>query len=227
MSGPKFGNNNPLLPDTANCQNGRFWVDQPMLQRTGYEHCPQQELTKLREDRCYLRRRNYDAMKPYKFITYHHHPYGADITPPCYVGQYFWDGYGEAQCAVNPSNDLRISGTLNTNPRIIQTLDNLRPNWPHIRGYHDADIESPLYQAESTQAGKKNCKPVEQNFPDQGLIWEYFDHLYYNPQELKHVVNPHWMRAGISTRNDLRQHWLARPTCVGKVAMRSHPSAAQ
>lgn len=204
-----MANRNPFIPDDQQWHTNHI----NHINRTGYEFCPQQELTRLREDNCYLRRRNADSMKPFKFITYHHHPYGADITPPCYPGQFVWDGYGETQYAIPASSDLRISGVMNTNPRIIQELDNLRPHMPRIRGYYDPDIESPLVYSEASQQGKKNCKDVEQNMPDQGLIWQYFRHLNYNPQDIEHVVNPHWMRGGVSVRNDLRQHWLARPYC--------------
>ncbi len=212
-------NKNPFVPDTEAAQNDRFWVNEGNLppkhaQRSGCEANAQRELAGLREDVAYLRRRNYDAQRPWKFITYQYRPYSSAVVPTAVPGQYYWDGDGENLHNIRDSNDLRISGTLNTNPRLIQTLDSFRPNWPRIRGYYDAPVESALIQSEMSPVSK-NCKPVEVAMPDRGLVWQYFDHLCYNPQNPKHVVNQHWMRGGVSTRNDLRQHFLSRPYCAG------------
>ena len=46
----------------------------------GHQLCDTRELNKLREDYCYLDRRNYDAKKPLKFVTYQYRPYH-NLTP--------------------------------------------------------------------------------------------------------------------------------------------------
>jgi len=66
-------------------------------QRTQYNpltrFCKQNELTKLSEDLCYIDRRDHDSRKPFKWQTYHHHPFGCKVESTCYPGQFYWDGF--------------------------------------------------------------------------------------------------------------------------------------
>lgn len=221
MASKQNMNVNPFVSNNARCQHDDFCVNKRNIPRTGHEFADQQQMSRLREDECYLRQRNYDSTKPWKFITYQYHPYSCKVAPTGYPGQYYNDGHVGA-CSINADSKLKLSESKMTNPNLIHTLDNFRPNWPHIRGYYDPDIESPLVHSE-WQPQKKSCLPsTGVSYTDRGYIWQYFDHLCYNPQDVNYVVNEHYFRGGIPTRNDLRQYYLPNKYCSKRQAKNLH-----
>lgn len=150
--------------------------------------CKQNELTKLSEDQCYLDRRDYDSRKPFKWRTYHHHPYGCKVQSTCYPGQFYKDGYGIGGC--NVDDDSRVNrnpGWQMTNPNVHQELPTLPINLPHIRGWHDADTESSLrWEANFNNKPCLADTTIETSFNSK--TFQIFDHLCYNPQEVEYIV---------------------------------------
>lgn len=167
------------------------------------------ELNKLREDYCYLDRRNYDTKKPLNFITYQYRPYqtlteSGGIKTTCNEGYYYWDGK-IGPFTVDGDSKLKFEGL--TRGKGKHQLDNLRPNAPRARGCHCPDEESDLTIGAEFSTKAKGCSDsVEVYLPYQ---WQYFNHLGYNPNDHKHVVNEHYMRAGISTTNAMRESYLS------------------
>lgn len=186
--------------------------------------CKQNELTKLSEDQCYIDRRDYDSRKPFKWRTYHHHPYGCKVQSTCYPGQFYKDGYGIGACNVDEDSRVnRNPGWQMTNPNVHQELPPCPIQLPHIRGWHDADTESNL-RAEAT-FNKKQCTATsEQSFNDK--TFQVFDHLCYDPQETQYIIpeDTHnkcfpnarfWHRSGEDTRHDRVEKY--RNSCNWKV----------
>ena len=179
--------------------------------------CKQNELTKLAEDQCYIDRRDYDSRKPFKWRTYHHHPYGCKVQSTCYPGQFYKDGYVGACNVDEESRVNRNPGYQMTNPNVHQELPTLPINLPHIRGWHDADTESNLRW--EANFNKKQClsdTTIERSFND--VRFQIFDHLCYDPQDPEYIIpeDSHnkcypnarfWHRAGEDTRHDRQEKY--------------------
>lgn len=181
--------------------------------------CNTRELTKLREDLCYLNRRNYDAKKPWKFITYQYRPYPpmtqcGGVVAPCTEGYLLWDG-AVGSCTIGDESNLKIDDTMLTHAKFRQQMGNLRPNLPQVRGCLRPDIESMLIHSEY-QDTKKNCKPTEvylSNQYDPGLIA-----LSWCPNNVENnVAINNGYRGGISTRNYLKENYLSGTSCYQNV----------
>ena len=168
----------------------------------------QNELNRLREDPCYIARRDVDTQKPLKFITYHYHPYGCSLDAGQAIGPnaLYTDG-AVSGCNIATESRLKISDTVLTHNKQRQELDSMRPNMPRIRGYQDVDSESVLIHSRF-QDTHKNCIPTEVSFTDRGLVFVPLRHLCYNPQDVRHVVNDVPYRQGVSTRNQLKTYLL-------------------
>ncbi len=187
--------------------------------------CKQQELTKTTEDACYIYRRDYDSRRPFKWRTYHHHPFGCKVEATCYPGQFYNDGH-VGGCNVDEESKVnRFPGYLMTNPNVHQELPTLPIQIPRTRGYFNADIESNL-RWEAT-FNKKQC--TASSTTEQSFIpyrFQIFDHLCYNPQEVKYIEQTDtfnqcfhnatfYHRAGEDTRHDRQERY--RNSCNQKV----------
>lgn len=186
--------------------------------------CKQNELTKLNEDACYIDRRDHDSKKPFKWRTYHHHPYGCKVESTCYPGQYYWDGYGVSGCNIDEESRVnRHPGYQATNLNVHQELPTLPVNLPRVRGYYNADTESNLRS--EANFNNKQCN----NTTEKSCIpytFQVFDHLCYNPQDPDHIDEAtvfskcfpnakFWSRGGSDTRHDRQERY--RNACDWKV----------
>ena len=147
--------------------------------------CKQNELSKLSEDACYIDRYDVDSRKPFKWVTYHHHPFGCKPEATCYPGQLYWDGFGPGGCNVeDESRIVRNPGLQATNLRVHQELPTLPVNLPRVRGYFNSDTESNLRP--EAEFNKKQCVTVtEKSF--MPVTFQIFDHLCYDPQDPKYI----------------------------------------
>lgn len=186
--------------------------------------CRQSELNKLREDNCYILRREYDAKKPMKYITYQYRPFCESVSIGPYIGpnNIVWHGYEPGPCGINVENDLFISKVNMTKHRFRKQLPNLPPNIPRFRGGYDADIESDLIQSRS-QDNKKDCSNTEQ-YIDR---FQYFETLGcpglgpnsshangWNPNAPENTVQKsNALRGGVSTRAALRSAYMTGEYC--------------
>lgn len=178
--------------------------------------CKQNELTKLNEDKCYINRRDHDSRKPFKWRTYHHHPFGCKVESTCYPGQFYWDGYGPGGC--NVDDDSRVNrnpGYQATNLNVHQELPTLPVNIPRIRGHFSSDIESSL-RSEPTFNDKQCTGTTEKSFIDN--TFQDFSTLCYNPQDLQYIDEVEqfskcfpnakfYSRGGESTRFDRQEKY--------------------
>ncbi len=128
-----------------------------------------------------LHRPQNDSQKPFKWNTFHHHPYGSKVQATCYPGQSYWDGNGIPGANIDDeSRATRRPGFQATNLNIHQELPTLPINLPAIHGWHNADIESNLRWEASFD--KKECTGVtEKSF--MPVTFQVFDNLCFNPQE--------------------------------------------
>lgn len=149
-------------------------------------YCKQNELSRTREDLCYIERRNKDSQKPFKWNTFHHHPYGSEVQATCYPGQSYWDGYGIPGANIDDeSKATRRPGFEATNLNIHQELPTLPINMPRHRGYFNSDIESNLRW--EANFDKKECTGVtEKSF--MPVTFQVFDGLCFNPQDPQYIV---------------------------------------
>lgn len=173
--------------------------------------CKQNELSKLSEDACYIDQRDQDSRKPFKWNTYHNHPYGSKLEATCYPGQFYWDGYGIGGCNVDEDSRVnRNPGYQATNLNVHQELPTLPINMPRVRGYLHADTESNLRaevtynKKQCTLTSEKSCIPY--TFQD-------FSTLCYNPQDINYIDEvgafskcfpnaKFYLRGGSDTRHD-------------------------
>lgn len=177
-------------------------------------YCKQNELTKLSEDQCYLSRRDHDSRKPFKWRTYHHHPYGCKVESTCYPGQFYWDGYGAGGCNIDDESRVnRNPGYEATNLNVHQELPTMPIQMPRVRGYFDSDTESNL-RFEATYNKKQCTATTEKSF--NPYRFQIFDHLCFNPQDPKYIQETDsfngcfpnakfWMRGGEDTRHDRQE----------------------
>lgn len=187
--------------------------------------CGVQELNRLREDVCYLNSRNYQSKKPLKFQTYQWRPYqwltgAADpktglrkggVITPSYPGFNAWDGAVGA-CTIADETDLKLSGIMNTNPRLVQELPELRPNQGRIHGWRNIDQESHIRDA-AYQDNSKTCTPTEVQLFESNVKVP-LKHLCFNPNDPEWVVQKnHGLRGGISTRSNLRSDYVSGKYC--------------
>lgn len=215
--------NIPNIKNLCSGYNGDYcnMRDQPCKGPYEAGFCQQGELNRLREDHCYILRREYDARKPLKYMTYQYRPFCENVSIGPYIGpnNIVWHGYSAGPCGINVENDLLISKTNMTKHRFRKQLPNLRPNFPRIRGGFDADIESDLIQSRY-QDNSKDCKPVEQ-YIDR---FQYFEHLGcpgvpgqengWNPNAPENTVQKNnGLRGGVSTRNALRSAYMTGEYC--------------
>jgi hypothetical protein len=175
------------------------------------QFCRQNELTKLSEDNCYLQRRDYDSRKPYRWQTYHYHPYGCKVQATCYPGQFYKDGYGIGGANVDADSCVKIHpGNVLTNPNVRQELPTLPVQLPRIRGYYDADIDSDL-RPDLTESYASCNNTSEKSF--MPYRFQRFKHLCYDPQDPQYIIPEDtfnctfpnakfYHRAGEDTRND-------------------------
>lgn len=175
--------------------------------------CDTRELNKLREDYCYLDRRNYDTKKPLKMITYQYRPYQVltkegGIKIPCDEGYYYVDGY-IGPFTVDADSKLKLEG-LTHGKEPIQ-LDGLRPNSGRSRGCQCVDEESELTVGATFQTKAKACSETELYIPR----WEYLNHLGYFPNRTE-IDHGHY--GGISTFNTMRENYLSgNKTCYKNI----------
>lgn len=173
--------------------------------------CKQNELGKLSEDACYLERRDVDSRKPFRWQTYHHHPYGCEVKSTCYPGQLYWDGHGPGACNVDDESRInRNPGYQATNLNVHQELPTLPINMPRVRGWFNSDIESNLRP--EAEFNDKECKTVtEKSFIP--VTFQDFTHLCYDPQDPTYIIPEdsfnncfknakYYHRAGEDTRHD-------------------------
>jgi hypothetical protein len=190
--------------------SSKYCIQKGCLNRDAeHSFCKQQELTRLKEDDCYLQNRLYQSTKPLKYITYNYHPFCSDIRATNYVGTFYSDGY-VGGCTIEDETALKLSeGNVLTNNRVKQNLGYLRPNAPRIKGYFHSDTDSALRPMYNKPKGK-NCKPTEVNQFEHSM--QYFSHLCYNPNKPIHVVPNLTVWGGnaapASTRNNLREYSL-------------------
>ena len=147
--------------------------------------CKQNELGKLREDQCYIDRRDEDSRKPFALTTYHYHPYGSKVRSTCYPGQFYNDGHISGANVDADSKVSRNPGFEMTNPNVHQELPMLPVQLPQVKGWHNADTESSL----RSEIVYKD--PACRSTSEKSLIpyqFEVFDGLCYNPQEPKYII---------------------------------------
>jgi len=184
--------------------------------------CGVQELNRLREDVCYLNTRDYQSKKPLKFQTFQWRPYywltgeanpqtgvrKGGVIVPSYPGFNAWDG-SVGSCTIGGENELKISNVMNTNPRLIQELPELRPNQPRIRGFYSPDQESFLIESRF-QGRKKTCLNNEvQLFESNVLVPFVFPKFFPN-----RVQSSNATRGGISTTSQLRTNYVSGKYCA-------------
>jgi hypothetical protein len=180
------------------------------------QFCKQHELSRLGEDLCYLQRKDYDSRRPFKWNTYHYHPYGSKVVAPCYPGQFYKDGFGIGGSNVDADSCVKIHpGNVLTNPNVRQNLPPFLVQMPRVRGYHDADTESNL-RAETTYNFGGCTLNTEKSF--MPYKFQYFDHLCYDPQDPMYIIQENtfnqtfpnarfWHRAGEDTRHDRQEKY--------------------
>lgn len=171
--------------------------------------CSQYDLTRLKEDRCYISRRECDSTKPLKFITYQYHPYGCQLQATCYPGQFYEDGAVGA-CNIDEDSYLKIQGGNQlTNLNVRQNLQMYPVQAPRVRGWFHPDIESELRCNLNDEFAACTSDAEKSYIPYQ---WEEFEKLCYNPQETKYIIpedtfrrsynDSRYHRAGADTRHD-------------------------
>lgn len=180
------------------------------------QFCKQHELSRLGEDLCYLQRKDYDSRRPFKWQTYHYHPYGAQVVAPCYPGQWYRDGYGIGGQNVDADSCVKIHpGNVLTNPNVKQNLPAFHIQMPRIRGYHDADTESNLRAEPTYNFGGCTLNSEKSFLPNR---FQYFDHLCYDPQDPMYIIEEDsfnqtfpnakfYHRAGEDTRHDRQEKY--------------------
>lgn len=184
------------------------------------QFCKQHEMSRLGEDLCYLQRQDYDSRLPFKWQTYHYHPFGAKVVAPCYPGQFYKDGYGIGAQTVDADSCVKLHpGNVLTNPNVRQNLPALHIQMPRVRGYHDADIESNLRpEADMSFGGCTNDS--EKSF--NPYRFQYFSHLCFDPSDPDFLIQENtfnqtfpnakfWHRAGSDSRHDRQEKY--RSTC--------------
>ena len=174
-----------------------------------HQFCKQQELTRLREDDCYLQNHLYQSTKPLKYLLYQNRNFCSQLRATAYPKTFYWDG-GIGACTIQDESALKISeGNVLTNIRTKKLLANLRPNAPRIRGYFHSDTDSALRPLLNRTKGKCS-KATESNQLEHHF--QYFSHLCYNPNKPIHVVPNLTIWGGnaapASTRNNLREYNL-------------------
>lgn len=148
--------------------------------------CKQNELSRLGEDACKIDRDDNDSRRPFKWVTYHHHPYGCKPEATCYPGQLYWDGYGVGGCNIDDDSKVnRNPGYQATNLRVHQELPTLPVNIPRVRGWYNSDVESSL-RFEPNFDDKSCITVTEKSFIPN--TFQVFDHLCYNPQDPKYII---------------------------------------
>lgn len=148
--------------------------------------CRQNELNRTKEDSCYIQQRDSDSTKPFGLQTYHHHPYGTKVVAPCYVGQFYKDGYGINGSNVDAESCVRINpGFQLTNPNVRQELPTLPINMPQINGYFDADIDSSLRWDLDDSFSACNNDGEKSYIP---YTFQSFKQLCYDPQDPQYII---------------------------------------
>lgn len=180
------------------------------------QFCRQNELTKLDEDNCYIQRKDYDSRRPFKWQTYHYHPYGSKVVAPCYPGQFYKDGYGISGSNVDADSCVRIHpGNVLTNPNVVQELPTLPIQMPRVRGYYDADIDSRL-RPDATYSFAPCNNTSEKSFIPH--TFQSFKHLCYDPQDPQFIIQEDtfnctfpnakfYTRSGEDTRHDRQEKY--------------------
>lgn len=180
--------------------------------------CKQNELSRLGEDQCYIERKDYDSRKPFKWRTFHHHPYGCKVESTCYPGQFYWDGYGIGGCNVDEDSRVnRNPGYQMTNPNVHQELPPCPINLPRIRGWFDSDTESNL-RWEPNFNNKQCLADTTTEVSFNSRRFQIFDNLCYDPQDPTHIIEPDsfskcfenarfYTRGGEDTRHDRQERY--------------------
>lgn len=177
-----FGNPNRI--STKACCNKH----KPQYRNLGNSLCDIQDLTRVREDQCYINRRNCDSTKPLKYITYHYHPFGCETQSTCYPGQNYEDGFGVSACNIADESMLKLDGgNILTNKNIKQNLQMFPLHMPRIRGYRDIDAESDLV-CPPTDVFSGCSSAADSEKSQIPYTFEYFDDLCYNPQETRYII---------------------------------------
>ena len=172
--------------------------------------CKQNELSRLKEDMCYLDQRDQESKKPYDLTVWHWHPYPNKPQATCYPGQFFDDGYVGSSTIDEESKVTRFPGFEMTKDKYHQDLPTLPVNMPRIRGWFDADTESNL-RWEATFNEKACNNTTEKSFIP--YRFSHFSHLCYDPQDPTYIIPEDtfdscyknaqfWHRAGEPTRFD-------------------------
>ena len=178
--------------------------------------CKQNELTKLNEDMCYLDRRDHDSRRPFKWQTYHYHPYGSKVESTCYPGQFYNDGHVGGSNVESESKVTRFPGYKMTNPNVHQELPMLPIQIPRLRGYFNSDTESNL-RWEANFNNKQCLSDTTNEVSFNKYRFQIFDGLCYNPQENRIPEDTHnkcfknarfWHRAGEDTRHNRQTRYV-------------------
>ena len=173
-----------------------------------------QQLTRLREDSCYLENRNKHTKMPGDYQTSNFHdckcqaPHSRELSLQQPVS-FYRDGYGWTSgegCNIDNDSNLRNAHNL-TNPRVIQQLQT-RPHLtiPYMgRGEGNAEIESSLLSSETTYQGKAS-NTLSGNYIDRFI--PQLACIRDNIQNPKHIIpedsNKDWVRGGQPSRQVIR-----------------------
>lgn len=177
--------------------------------------CKQNELSRLKEDVCYIGQRDSDSKKPFNLTTWHWHPYPKKPQATCYPGQFFTDGYVGGATVDQESKVNRFPGYQMTKGKYRHTLGTLPVNMPRVRGYFDADTESSLRWEASFD--KKQCtNTTEKSFIPYSF--SNFESLCYDPQDPTYIIPEDtfdktypnarfWHRSGEPSRFDRQENY--------------------
>ena len=173
-----------------------------------------QQLTRLREDSCYLENRSKFAKLPGKYQTSNFHDCKCEAphTKELSLQQpslNYKDGYGWTSnkgCNIDSDSNLRNANNL-TNPRVIQQLKT-RPHLtvPYMgRGKGNINLESELRSSESTFQNRP-CNTLSGNYIDRFI--PQIPCIRENIQNPKHIIpedsNNDWVRGGQPSRQVIR-----------------------
>lgn len=177
--------------------------------------CKQNELSRTREDMCYIDQRDTDSKKPFNLTVWHWHPYPNEPQATCYPGQFFNDGYVGAATVDEESKVNRYPGYEMTRGKYRHQLSMFPVNMPQVRGWFDSDTESNLRWEASFD--KKQCtNTTEKSFIPYSF--QHFESLCYDPQDPSYIIPedsfdkcyPHarfWHRAGEPSRFDRQERY--------------------
>lgn len=180
-----------------------------------------QQLTRLREDSCYLETRKRHAEAPGKYSTSSFHSCECEAPKTKELSLQhpsvnFRDGYGWTSgkgCNIDTDSKLRNANNL-TNPRVIQQL-HTRPHLtiPYMgRGEGNTNIESKLRSSESTFQNRP-CNTLAGNYIDRFV--PQIPCVKDNVQNPKFIIPEDslqsWVRGGQPSRQIVRNaDYLAR-----------------